>query len=241
MISIAHPAVAAASGPALGCPFAGVKPSPLPPPPTTPIDSDRDDSFPRCPFAFSARSSSPRLAIIEQARTRDRVDSDDLPPPTPPPLEPADRLLESLLRLHLRPTTPSYRTSPLATSFSWSDVAAHLPLELDKTFYVVAFRSVRSEHAHAPTLYDADALAHEEARTSGGILSYWYGDLDGDTRRCLAMCVWADREWARKAVHGPRHARAMRLASTMYETYSLERYWLRKVAGVEGLTVDQIL
>ena len=37
---------------------------------------------------------------------------------------------------------------------------------------------------------------------------------------------------------GPAHEKAMRLASKMYESYTLERYVLKKVRGEVGVSID---
>ncbi|KAJ3161830.1 hypothetical protein HDU86_006601 [Geranomyces michiganensis] len=141
----------------------------------------------------------------------------------------------------LCPTTPHYRTEPIITSFNWADVATSLPADVGSaTWYIVAFRSVRRADANSTLLYNADAAAHEEARNSGGILSYWYGELAAD-RRCLAMCVWANRDWALRATGKKAHLEAMRLAGRMYESYTLERYWLHKDPGLDGFRIEQIL
>lgn len=58
------------------------------------------------------------------------------------------------------------------------------------------------------------------------MLQYWYGILN-ERRECLAMCIWASREDALKALHKPAHREAMKLASVMYDMYTLERYSLR--------------
>ncbi|KAJ3033262.1 hypothetical protein HDV00_006552 [Rhizophlyctis rosea] len=149
-----------------------------------------------------------------------------------------DILLSKALK-SLHPTVDTYRTSPLATSFNWNDVAATLPSHIEKTWYVVAFRSRRWPHANHNALYEADAAAHTEAQTNGGILQYWYGDLN-EAKECYAMCVWTDRKSAVKANTGPRHLQAVALARDMYEWFRLERYWLVKEAGKSEFKVVQI-
>ena len=51
---------------------------------------------------------------------------------------------------------------PLITQLQFND---------GKPLYAVAFRSVRREDANTEQLYAADALAHEEARKNGGLLT----------------------------------------------------------------------
>ncbi|KAI8802444.1 hypothetical protein BJ742DRAFT_833094 [Cladochytrium replicatum] len=150
----------------------------------------------------------------------------------------ADELLYNALK-GLTTTTPAYRKTPLAETFNWGDVSRQLPIELAGVWYIVAFRSVRRADADHKALYDADFAAHEEAKNSGGILKYWYGDLDAD-RRCLAMCVWAGRGFARRATRKPKHLVAVGLAARMYDEYRLERYWLIKVAGSTEFRIEEL-
>ncbi|KAI8593296.1 hypothetical protein BDZ88DRAFT_138121 [Geranomyces variabilis] len=208
-----------------------------------------------CPFATSSTSSTSSSA--SSSFLASSASSSAAHPTSAKLLRPLDeknlvitaqdKALATALR-SLYPTTPHYRTAPLITSFNWSDVAKLLPADVDNydpqsstsTWYIVAFRSVRRADANSTLLYNADAAAHEEARNSGGILSYWYGELAAD-RRCLAMCVWANRDWALRATGKKAHLEAMRLAGRMYESYTLERYWLHRDAGVEGFRIEQIL
>ncbi|KAJ3085126.1 Zinc transporter [Quaeritorhiza haematococci] len=155
----------------------------------------------------------------------------------PPGIEPADILLSNALQ-HLTHIHPDYRILPLATSFNWQTIASLLPSTISKTWYIVAFRSIRRADASTEELYAADAEAHREARESGGILKYWYGDLN-EKRECLAMCVWANRGFARQATRKPHHVRAMMLTARTYETYRLEKYWLIKEEGVEGFRLEE--
>ena len=54
----------------------------------------------------------------------------------------------------------------------------------------------------------------------------------------LATCIWTSRQAAIKAMKGPAHEIATRLASKMYESYTLERYVLKKVSGETGVAID---
>ncbi|KAG0624503.1 hypothetical protein M758_3G252600 [Ceratodon purpureus] len=119
-------------------------------------------------------------------------------------------------------------TTPVEQCFDWArelpDLVATSPGALE--FYLVVFRSIRKSSANSDQLYSADAAAHDEARLSGGLLKYWYGILN-ERRECLAMCIWASRDEAVKAIHKPAHREAMKLAPVMYDMYTLERYSLR--------------
>ncbi|GAA5987738.1 hypothetical protein JCM10908_007192 [Rhodotorula pacifica] len=162
--------------------------------------------------------------------------------------------------LHIfRPVTPLYAISPYPASFNWADVvleddAAGNVKAQEREWYIVAFRSKRRDGftpEEALDLYGADREAHEEAVQSGGLLLYWFGspfpseadappattashalpwstDLAG---RNLATCIWQSRADAVDAMKGERHKRAAKLASRSYESYTLERYVLRKDAG----------
>jgi hypothetical protein len=129
----------------------------------------------------------------------------------------------------LEPTASAHSaplTTPISDCFDWPPVLEKLVhLQGSNTFYLVVFRSVRKATADSELLYTVDAAAQDEARISGGLLQYWYGTLNRQ-RECLAMCIWKTRQDAINALHKPAHKIAMHLASKMYDTYTLERYWL---------------
>ncbi|KAL1924776.1 uncharacterized protein VTP21DRAFT_4430 [Calcarisporiella thermophila] len=129
--------------------------------------------------------------------------------------------------------------APLEVAFDWTALAKEMGEDVEGEWFVVAFRSIRRADADSEKLYDADARAHEEAKNSGGLLKYWYASLN-ERRQCLAMCIWANREWARLANRKPYHIAAARLASKMYETYSLSRYRLSKKAGESSFTLEKM-
>ncbi|GAA5893288.1 hypothetical protein JCM6882_007995 [Rhodosporidiobolus microsporus] len=131
--------------------------------------------------------------------------------------------------------------------------------EEEREWYIVAFRSRRRrdlEEEEARELYEKDRAAHEEAVSAhGGLIAYWFGspipitspssssaapsssptaDLEG---RNLATCIWSSRTHALNAMRGPHHAAAARLAGRTYESYTLERYVLRKERGERGVKV----
>ncbi|KAG0175547.1 hypothetical protein DFQ28_008872 [Apophysomyces sp. BC1034] len=144
-------------------------------------------------------------------------------------LRPVDQaFLKVLPQLH--EITDDYTHVPVPEAFNWNEVAALLGPDWEGDWFIVAFRSVRKASANSQLLYEADAKAQREAAHSGGLLKYWYGDLN-QHRECLAMCVWRDWEDARKATKKPLHRIAAQLASEMYESYGLERYSLTKKAG----------
>ncbi|GAA6005730.1 hypothetical protein JCM11491_003988 [Sporobolomyces phaffii] len=167
---------------------------------------------------------------------------------------------------NLRPTTPLYATSPYADSFNWGDLEldrlSREEVEQEREWYIVAFRSKRRRgftDAERELLYGADREAHEEAIQAGGLLCYWFGaplplaplsrsaagpdltespesDLVG---RNLATCIWESRASALLAMRGEKHKRAAQLASMSYESYTLERYLLRKDRGSTRVRVEE--
>ena len=155
------------------------------------------------------------------------------PAGAPPPLRLIDHAMEDALR-QLRTLVPKPAQVPLHEAFNWSHIATRLPLDGAGDWFVVAFRSTRKVDADAEALYAADAAAHDEAWNSGGLLTYYFGDLDTE-RSCLAMCIWAHLDWARMATTLPKHQHAVSLAGRMYEHYTLERYRLEKHAGAPQL------
>lgn len=135
----------------------------------------------------------------------------------------------------LRPITQTPAHTPLPEAFNWNEIARALqPFAVD--WFVVAFRSIRKATACVDTLHVADALAHAEARTSGGLLAYYYGGIEAE-RRCLAMCVWQGASYARAASLRPLHKRAASLAAEMYDAYHLETYSIRKNVGATRLHI----
>ncbi|SAM07813.1 hypothetical protein [Absidia glauca] len=143
-------------------------------------------------------------------------------------LRPVDHaFLDVLPNLHV--ITDDYVHESVEKAFNWNQVAAKLK-DWEGDWFIVAFRSVRKSTANDSLLYDADARAQEEAIHSGGLLKYWFGDLN-QHRECLAMCIWINRDYALKATHKPLHLEAAKLAGQMYDTYTLERYRLIKKAG----------
>ncbi|ORX48213.1 hypothetical protein DM01DRAFT_1259890, partial [Hesseltinella vesiculosa] len=135
--------------------------------------------------------------------------------------------LDILPKLHT--ISENYAHASIAAAFNWDEVAADL-VDHEGDWFIVAFRSVRKAQADNHLLFEADEKAQEEAIHSGGLLKYWYGDLNFH-RECLAMCIWVNREFALKATHKPLHLQAAKLANEMYDTYQLERYTLSKKKG----------
>ncbi|KAI9315359.1 hypothetical protein BX666DRAFT_1861143 [Dichotomocladium elegans] len=145
-------------------------------------------------------------------------------------LRPVDRQLLADALPHFHVITDDYVHVALRDAFNWNEVARRLDEQSEGEWFIVAFRSVRRADADHKLLYEADSKAHQEAIHSGGLLQYWYGDLNHH-RECLAMCIWVNRDYALNATRKPLHIQAARLASSMYETYKLERYLLVKKAG----------
>lgn len=152
-----------------------------------------------------------------------------------PSIDPASLALHYAL-YRFRAISDAYATLPYHQAFNWQDIT--LPEEIQREWYIVAFRSTRRKDADSDKLYQADRDAHEEAVTAGGLLLYWYGSINGAGEN-LATCIWQSRKDAIAANRNPKHAIAARLASTTYERYVLERYVLRKVKGETGIRVEE--
>lgn len=125
----------------------------------------------------------------------------------------------------LRPRSPRYQRLPVIDGFDWDSCLAGVA---SGEWYVVVFRSIRRADAPEELLTEFDNHAYDEAFASGGLLFYFRGDLDAE-RGCLSLCVWTDREHARKALALPRHRAATTLARRSYEWFHLERYRLAKL------------
>ena len=121
-----------------------------------------------------------------------------------------------------------YLSKPFDEAFNWQQVIDHLPIEFTGTFYIVAFRSkLVQPPVNLEILNERDWLAHAEAKSSGGLLKYWYQSADGHGRN-LATCIWESRQDATKASALPWHARAMQVVGMgVYEEWGLERFTLK--------------
>jgi hypothetical protein len=178
-----------------------------------------------------------------------------LPPLLAPPATTTDVSSLSLHKSlhHFRPTTPDYACTAYADAFNWHELEVELGEE-ERAWYCVVFRSRRKEGcdagrewpsssfasmAYGAVLYEADRLAHQEAIQNGGLIMYWYGVPHPSTRANLATCIWQTRQHAIAANCKPFHIRAMKLASSSYDIYDLERYTLRKVRGEKGVRVER--
>jgi hypothetical protein len=131
----------------------------------------------------------------------------------------------------LRPIREDYAIAPILESFNWAECLASLD---GADWYLVAFRSVRNQHADDRLLYELDARAHEEAMSHTGLVHYFGGELDAE-RRCLSFCVWEDRERAAAAAALPKHRDAIGAAFTMYDSYVLERYRITTSGGTVAI------
>jgi hypothetical protein len=93
---------------------------------------------------------------------------------------------------------------------------------------LVVFRSVRRPSADLDLLREHDDRAYEQALESGGLLRYFKGEAN-ERRECLSFCLWERREQAIEAASSASHRSAADITVRMYESYVLERYWLKKV------------
>jgi hypothetical protein len=122
------------------------------------------------------------------------------------------------------PLYPDYVARPIQDGFSWSSSLLGCPFE---QLYLVVFRSVRRPYADLDLLREHDDRAYEKALESGGLLRYFRGDAN-ERRECLSFCLWETREQAIEAAGAASHRSAAAITVRMYESYVLERYWLKK-------------
>jgi hypothetical protein len=155
----------------------------------------------------------------------------------------APRPMESEL-LHracrrISPVCADYAARPIQEGFSWSSSLAGCAFD---RLYLVVFRSVRRPEADLELLREHDDRAYEMARQSGGLLRYFKGEAD-ERRECVSFCLWQSREQAIEAAGAASHRSAAAITALMYESYELERYWLKKVSSAErgeGLDFEPI-
>ena len=137
----------------------------------------------------------------------------------------------------VRPRIRGYATAPIEDGFTWSRCASRLDAG---EWYLVVFRSVRRELGEHLTLEMHDYGAYIEAqRRASGLLSYFRG-TPNEHGECLSFCVWSSREEAQRAATLPLHAQAMRMADELYQSYSLERYRMRKLPDSTRLEFELI-
>lgn len=111
-----------------------------------------------------------------------------------PHLPPTSTLL-ALALTALKPSTPTYATTPYDSALNFNHVLSVLRdlvrrngMNWPETrFYVVVFRSQLKADIDMDYLYKLDSESHAEACASGGLLKYWFGKGDGE-RRNLATC-----------------------------------------------------
>ncbi len=130
----------------------------------------------------------------------------------------------------ISPIHPDYATRPVQEGFSWASSLAGCRFD---RLYLVVFRSVRRPTADLDLLREHDDRAYAEALESGGLLHYFKGIMN-ERRECLSFCLWETREQAIKAAGAASHQSAADISVRMYESYELDRYWLKKVVTSRG-------
>src|SRR5215213_3397987 len=128
------------------------------------------------------------------------------------------------------PIFPDYATRPVQDGFSWSSSLAGCAFE---RLYLVVFRSVRRPSADLDLLREHDDRAYEKALESGGLLRYFKGEAN-ERGECLSFCLWETREQAIEASGASAHRSAAAISVGMYESFVLDRYWLKKVVSARG-------
>src|ERR671912_2309932 len=130
----------------------------------------------------------------------------------------------------ISPIYPDFATRPIQDGFSWSSSLAGCTFE---RLYLVVFRSVRLANADLDLLYEHDDRAYENALESGGLLRYFKGEAN-ERGECLSFCLWETREQAIEAAGASSHQSAADISVRMYESYVLDRYWLKKAVTSRG-------
>ncbi len=138
----------------------------------------------------------------------------------------------------LRPRSSHYATLPIQDGFTWDECASLVP---DGSWYMVVFRSVRREAGENLTLEMHDFGAYIEAQRRASGLVYYFRGVHNEHRECLSFCLWTDREEAVRAARLPLHRAAMAVADDTYESYSLERYTVRKLPGSRTFDIEQVM
>jgi hypothetical protein len=130
----------------------------------------------------------------------------------------------------ISPMYPDYATRSIQDGFSWSSSLADCTFE---RLYLVVFLSVRRPSANLDLLREHDDRAYQKALESGGLLRYFKGEAN-ERGECLSFCLWETREQAIVAAGAASHRSAAAISALMYESYVLERYWVKKVVSARG-------
>jgi hypothetical protein len=130
----------------------------------------------------------------------------------------------------ISPIHSDYATRSIQEGFNWASSLAGCRFD---RLYLVVFRSVRRPTADLEVLREYDDRAYAEALESGGLLRYFKGKMN-ERRECLSFCLWETREQAIKAAGATSHQSAAGISVQMYESYLLDRYWLKKVVTARG-------
>lgn len=130
----------------------------------------------------------------------------------------------------ISPIDTDYATRPIQEGFDWASSLAGCHFD---RLYLVVFRSVRRPAADLDLLREYDDRAYEEAIGSGGLLRYFKGHAN-ELGECLSFCLWETREQAMIAAGAASHQSAAGISGQMYESYLLDRYWLKKVVTARG-------
>ena len=130
----------------------------------------------------------------------------------------------------ISPIYPDYATRSVQDGFSWSSSLAGCTFD---RLYLVVFRSIRRPSVDLELLREHDDRAYEKALESGGLLRYFKGEAN-ERGECLSFCLWETRRQAIEAAGAASHQSAAEISVLMYESYVLERYWLKKVVSAWG-------
>ncbi|KAJ2143402.1 hypothetical protein IW142_003739 [Coemansia sp. RSA 564] len=158
-----------------------------------------------------------------------------------------DECMREALKL-LHPIRDDFRTADYATSFNWPEITesfikhlkspSELPARSECDWYALVFRSQRRADCIDTDLFEADRQAYEEAysTSNGGLLVYWYTELD-ENNYCMTTCVWTARNIARSVSLLPRHMAAAKMAAGVYVSHHIDRYRISWVPSQQTLSV----
>lgn len=183
-------------------------------------------TFTRDGVEFAMGSRTAALLVAAQVKTPDEERRLELFLKGNEPAFSIRSLPEDGPTLQIEPTTPDYIELPIDVAFNWdaivSDARQYHELESTQPLYLVAFRSQLKVEADKALLLEHDARAHDAAKESPALLHYFAGEPD-EQGRALSFCLWSDEAEAKSISRDSRHAAATQM-TTMYESYSLEKY-----------------
>jgi len=169
-----------------------------------------------------------------------------------PFIDPVSLSLHKALH-NFRPVSFDYSTLPYGDAFNWSQLK--LPIDEEREWYIVAFRSIRKVGSDSvcefiqlwkiysftdsqySALYNADRLAHEEAVRNGGVslpIFHIYTSQFKQSRSATSILVWrsTSRNWLEPCnlyLAKPEACNSGSIPAPSRQRHATGGKWIRKI------------